>query len=185
MTTEGATETETTEDEEAKRKRGRSGDEDGLRADLAAERKSRQAAQKAVKELETRLKELEDRDKSDAEKAGDRTAAAEARADKAEAEAAKLRVGLEKGLTLRQAMRLQGTTEEELTADADDLMETFPGKGKASETDGEADKGDQGQQGQGRPPSRRPTADLRGGGDPTTPPEDMDPAKLAEFIPRP
>lgn len=172
--TEETSETEETSTEET-------GNADGLKKALAAERKAAAEGRKAVKALEAKLKEFEDRDKTDGEKLADRVAKAEAEAAKATAEAAKLRVGMDKGLTLRQAMRLQGETEEELAADADDLLETFPGKsGEKSETD-EAGKGD----GERRPPSRRPTEDLSGGGDPTNPPEEMDPAKLAAFIPRP
>lgn len=40
-------------------------------------------------------------------------------------EVIKLRVALEKGLTARQAKRLQGTTEEEIEADADEILEDF------------------------------------------------------------
>lgn len=37
-------------------------------------------------------------------------------------------IAAEKGLTLKQAKRLSGTTREELEADADDLLDTFPTK---------------------------------------------------------
>lgn len=72
-----------------------------------------------------RLEELEAAKKTDAEKAADAQKAAEGRATAAEKEAARLRVALRKGLTEAHAKRLVGETEEELEADADDLLSTF------------------------------------------------------------
>jgi len=56
----------------------------------------------------------------------------------------KYRVALEKGLTAKQAKRLQGTTEEELSADADDLLESWGGKSTPPDGDGDDDGDDQG-----------------------------------------
>lgn len=76
-----------------------------------------------------------------------------------------------KGLTHAQAKRLSGSTLEELEADADDLLESFPSSPA------------------GGPPSPKPRQSLSdaasGGTDPQTQEEKVDPAKLAEAIPLP
>lgn len=76
-----------------------------------------------------------------------------------EAELLRLRVAVKHGLPEKIATRLQGSTEEELLADAQELLETFSPK---------------------RPPSQRPTEALRGGGDPTAQPEETDLDRLGE-----
>jgi hypothetical protein len=83
-----------------------------------------------------------------------------------ELEALRLRVAAEKGLTPAQARRLAGTTEEELSADADDLVSTFKTSSEQPPLGG------------------RPAESLRGGSDPTEPAAEMDPAKLAARIGR-
>lgn len=76
-----------------------------------------------------------------------------------------------KGLTPAQAKRLSGSTLEELEADADDLLESFPSSPA------------------GGPPSPKPRQSLSdaasGGTDPQTQEEKVDPAKLADAIPLP
>lgn len=76
-----------------------------------------------------------------------------------------------KGLTPAQAKRLTGTTLEELEADADDLLESFPSSPA------------------GGPPSPKPRPSLSdgasGGSDPQNQEEKVDPAKLADAIPTP
>ena len=52
-------------------------------------------------------------------------AEAESRAKTAQGNLDRLTVGIDKGLTPAQAKRLQGSTIEELQADADELLETF------------------------------------------------------------
>ncbi|MEV4767791.1 hypothetical protein [Micromonospora humida] len=89
----------------------------------------KRALSKANKEAETlrlKLKEYEDRDKSEAEKTAERLTAAEQRAEQAELRALRLEVAAEKGLTPAQAKRLVGASREELEADADDILATFP-----------------------------------------------------------
>lgn len=54
-------------------------------------------------------------------------------------EVLKLRVALKKGLTEVQARRLVGTNEEELEADADELVASFGGSGKSGEGDNDGD----------------------------------------------
>ncbi len=77
-----------------------------------------------------------------------------------------------KGLTAAQAKRLAGATREELEADAEEILEAFP---VSTSTDDSS---------KGRPPSRQPKPELRGGGDPTEEPVETDPAKLAANVPR-
>jgi len=73
-----------------------------------------------------KLAAFEDRDKTEAQKLTERAEAAEKRATDLESRAVRLEVASEKGLTPAQAKRLVGTTREELEADADDLLATFP-----------------------------------------------------------
>jgi len=108
---------------------------------------------------------LSESQKSEQERLNERVAAAERAAAEAETKALRYEVAAERGLTAAQAKRLTGATREEMLADADDLLESFGGAGK-------------------RPPSQKPTENLRGGGDPDDEPEETDPAKLAALHPR-
>lgn len=123
---------------------------------------------KEAEAAEEELQKLKDKDKSDAERAAEKTRSLEDKATQAETELLKLRVALRKGLSETQAKRLVGTTEEELESDADELLESF----KPSEDGGKPK------------PSTKPKEDLKGGGDPTNEPEEMDPRKLAAAVPR-
>lgn len=82
-------------------------------------------------------------------------------------ELARMRVALEKGLTLKQAQRLHGEDEDELSADADDLLEELgisksKKRGKADDEDDDEDDDDKEDTGiRSRPKSR-----LRTSGDP-------------------
>ena len=108
-------------------------------------KRSRENEQRAKSNADAakKLKEIEDRDLSDLQKA-------EKERDEANTELAGLRhtnlvqkVALAKGLTAAQAKRLQGDTEDDLMADADELLslmqpskkpkEPDPGQGKKSE----------------------------------------------------
>lgn len=110
-------------------------DDDGELVDVPrAKAKIRKANQEAkalrerVKELEqaeSRLQELEDAEKSQLDKATERITAAEKRAEEAETRALRLQIAHEKGLTPAQAKRLSGSSQEELEADADELLELF------------------------------------------------------------
>ena len=123
---------------------------------LEAERKARRDAETAKRDLEAKIKEYEDRDKSDGEKLADKIAAAEKRANDAEARALRLEIASAKGLTPAQAKRLVGSTQEELEADADEILEAFPANGGAKP-----------------PPSQKPNPDLKGGTDPSDEPVDV------------
>ena len=119
-----------------------------------------------AKSAQQRLKELEDKDKTEAQRLAEERDTFKTKATEVEGELLRLRVGLAKGLTEAQARRLVGSTQEELEADADELLETFGSTGGTS-----------------APPSRRPTERLRGGGEPDAEPE-PDLRKIAADIPR-
>ena len=96
---------------------------------LAAERRARAAAEKtatsAAKErdrLAARLQELEDRDKTEAQRLADRAQAAETEAEKARTKLLRFEVASSKKLPASWANRLQGSTKEELEADAEALL---------------------------------------------------------------
>lgn len=133
---------------------------------LDEERKARRDAERMLKELQGQMKELEDKDKSETDKLRDQLATITKERDDALSESLRLQVAAEKGLTPAQAKRLVGTSREELEADASEILEAFPVKGATP------------------PPSTKPAADLKGGGEPDTDPVETDPAKLAESVPR-
>jgi hypothetical protein len=103
------------------------------------------------------------------EKLEERAAQAEQKAEAATREAARLRIALKKGLTETQAKRLVGDTEEELEKDADELLKSF------KDDEGGGDDG-----GTRRTPKPR----LRTGAAPSSEPDETDPEKLAEQVPR-
>ncbi len=134
--------------------------------EAASYRKKAQEAEPILK----KYKESEDAKKSETERLTATLTAAEERAKTAELKHLKLEIGLAKGLTAAQCKRLTGETQEELEADADDLIEAFGGS---------KSKDDKGKNLSGRPREK-----LRGGGDPEDEPEETDPRKLAAKIPR-
>lgn len=113
-----------------------------------------------------RFDELEQANKTDIEKATGAQRAAEERAATAERDALKWRVGLKKGLTEAQAKRLVGGTEEELEADADELIASF-GPSDRNRMD----------------PGGRPKEALRSGARPNDEPE-TDVREVVKAIPR-
>jgi uncharacterized membrane protein YqiK len=152
-------------------------DTDGQQVDSEAEvakwkalSRKHEAQAKANAEAARRLKELEDADKSEVTKLNERTVAAEKLAAEAQRELLRLRVASRKGLTEAQAKRLVGETEEELEADAEELLESF-GAPKKSATDNS------------REPTR-PKERLRPGAAPDDEPDETDPRKLAAAVPR-
>lgn len=132
--------------------------------------------------LADKAKELEDASRTDLERATAEAQGHLARADKAEGELLRLRVALRKGLTETQAKRLVGATEDELEADADDLMASFRPK---VDTEPEPDPEPAEPARDDR--RRRPQERLRPGAVPEadTEPEETDPRKLAAMVPRP
>jgi hypothetical protein len=104
--------------------------------------------------LRERAKKAEEAAKDGAEK-GERLTALEA-------ENLRLRVAVKHGLPENLAKRLSGGTEEEMLADAEELLELLGGK---------------------KPPTNQPRERLRGGGDPTAAADETaDLDKFAEAI---
>lgn len=92
------------------------------KAKTVAERQAK-AAQKQVDDMQKRLKAFEDRDKTEAEKLAERATAAEQAAQSATARLLRFEVAASKKLPAGFAGRLQGSTKEELEADADTLLQ--------------------------------------------------------------
>lgn len=129
-----------------------------------------------------------DKNKTQLDKVSEQLAALTERAEKAEVAKLRSDVIAAKKIPPSLAKRLQGKTEEELNADADELLSDW--KAAGGKVDG--DEGEQeGDEGKATPPARpaartgRPREDLRSGA-PTTArePEETNPLKLAELIPR-
>lgn len=124
----------------------------------------------AGREAQKKLKEMEDADKTELQKLQEKTAASEAAAANATLELTRIRVAIRKGLTESQAKRLQGTTEEELEADAEEFLKDL----KPSEESGNHSN-----------LRRTPQERLRSGNRPSDEPEgENDPRKLAAQVSR-
>lgn len=139
---------------------------------IVAERLAREKAKFSdyddLKAQAGKLAEIEDANKSELDKLREEYDALKGTVAATEAKAMRAEVAMAKGLTAAQAKRLVGTTLEELEADADEIAEAFPAASGAKP-----------------PPSQRPAvADLKGGSDPTSDEDTIDPAKLAASIPR-
>lgn len=96
-------------------------DTTSLKSALAKERARAKAAEQERDALKSSIAE----GKTDAERVAGTLAELKARADAADLRAMRAEVAASKGLTPKQAARLQGTTVEELEADADDLVAAF------------------------------------------------------------
>jgi len=102
--------------------------EAGLKA-LHAEREARKVLESRLKELEplaAKARELEEASKTETQKATDRAEVAERRTAELESRLARADVAAAKGLPPSLAVRLVGTTREELEADADELAKLLP-----------------------------------------------------------
>lgn len=137
-----------------------------LRGEEAGELKT---AKDALADAQAQLKQHEDANKTDQQLARERAEEAERQAAVASRDAARLRVALNKGLTETQAKRLVGDTDEELEADADELLASFKTEVEPAGPD---------------PLRRKPRERLRPGAAPAGEPEETDPAKLAAMVPR-
>jgi hypothetical protein len=113
--------------------------------------KKHEARSKENKDAADELKKIKDEKLTDTEKAQKAQKELETGKSSAEQEAMRLRVALRKGLNETQAKRLVGTTEEELEADADELVKTF----KPSQENEEEEEGEQGEGGARRVPRER------------------------------
>ncbi|HET8536558.1 MAG TPA: hypothetical protein VFL73_05185 [Solirubrobacteraceae bacterium] len=117
-------------------------------ADKAADR---------IRKLQSEAKNLRERAKQAETKAGDVDTLTKTNGDLS-AENLRLKVGYKLGLPMALAERLRGNTEEELIADADELVKIAGG----------------------RPTQRKPVEALRGGGAPEQEAEETDVRKLGE-----
>ncbi len=135
-------------------------------------RNDRKKDRDRLEELEKQERERNDAAKTEEQRREEAQQLAQKEAKDAKIEAARLRVALAKGLTETQAKRLVGETQEELEADADELLATF-------KTD---DDDSQELDGHGRPRERTP----RSGAAPNnqTGVDTDDPDKLAAQVPR-
>lgn len=120
------------------------------------------------------MRKASDSSKSEMDKVREQIAGLEERAQKAEREALVAKVAQAKKLPTALAGRLTGATQEELEADADELIDAL-----GIDTS-ETDKNDDGKPSH----SRRPQERLKPGASPDTDPVETDPIKLAEQIPR-
>lgn len=143
-----------------------------------------EAQAKANADAAKKLAALEEADKTESQKAADKAAGAEQRATTAEARLTRLEVALDKapqGMPLAKvrklAGRLTGDSREDLETDAEELFADF-----APETGDDDANGKGGSDGDGT--RRRPTERLRPGNVPDAEPEETEPAKLAEAVPR-
>ncbi|HET7388433.1 MAG TPA: hypothetical protein VFJ19_17405 [Nocardioidaceae bacterium] len=150
-----ASRTDEGEPEEAASKSGDKVDLERFKAKISR-------ANREAENLRKRLKEYEDRDKSDSEKLTEDRDSHKSRADKAESELARYKVAAAKGLTPGQAKRLVGSTEDELAADADEMLAELGGTSTST---------------------TKPKERLRGGGEPDDEPEE-DISKVVADIPR-
>lgn len=136
---------------------------------LDDERKARREAERKLKEAADQLKELQDKDKTEIDKLRDENADLKNKLSASDAKSLRADVAMSKGLTAAQAKRLVGTTQEELEADADEILTAFPSQSGGGATP---------------PPSKKPAPDLKGGSEPNDDSVEMNPAKLAESVPR-
>lgn len=117
--------------------------EDALSA-LTKARQDAAAHRKKVRELEPKAKAHDERteaEKSERQKAEDRAAAAEKRVADLERESLKAKVAAAKKLPPALAARLQGETQEDLEADADELLESLGDTGGSGAGAGDGDGG--------------------------------------------
>lgn len=117
--TETTEETQETTAETQETKTLTQADIDKIVQERVARERAKYADYDDLKAKAEKLAEFEEAQKSEADKLKDRIAELEPTAK----EASRLRVALEKGLTVAQAKRLVGETEEDLAADADQLLE--------------------------------------------------------------
>ena len=122
----------------------------------------REAQEKAAK-----YDEYESSQKTELQRAIERAEAAEKSATEFKQSKLRMDVALAKGLDAAQAKRLVGETQEDLEADADELLTAF----------GKSDSSDDGAR------RRRPASELRGGSDPTSGSgANLTPDQLAKMI---
>lgn len=139
-----------------------------LLTDTRQEAASYRVKYQEIKPLAEKAQELEEAGKTELQRALDELGTVKTQLTPVQQENARLKVAMQKGLTLEQAERLKGATVEELTADADALLVLFGNTNTTEQT----------------PPFGRPKENLRGGSNPAQVPEDMNPTTLAAKVRR-
>jgi hypothetical protein len=176
-TTTSQEEEETEETTEANESEETAFDEDKAKAKIAKANREAANLRKRLKELEPKAKkadELENEKKSESERLTEAKTKLEREASEAKQDAMRMRVALKKGLSETQAKRLVGETEEDLEADADELLDSFKPKEDDETQEDESTK---------KKPSR-PRERLKPGTAPSAEPDETDPAKLAAAVSR-
>lgn len=138
MPEQQTTESETEEEEQQEQQQQQSGEDPELAKWKRIARENEKRA-KANADAARKLAEIEDRDKSELQKANERAEAAEQAAAAAALSALRAQVALDKQLPAKLAARLQGSTAEELAADAEELLAEL-GKKAPPRFDGGAGK---------------------------------------------
>lgn len=146
----------------------------GKRA-LDAERKARKAAEKRAQDAEAKVKQAEDAEKTEVQRLTDLVDELKKRAEEAEAKALRFTIAAAKELSLAQARRLVGSTQEELEADADAMRSELGLNKEESEEDTKEEKQE------AKDESGRPKENLRAGAS-NEEDEQPDSAKLADEI---
>lgn len=131
-------------------------------------------------EAAAKLKVAEDAQKTAEQLLQEKTAELETRLNASDARAMRAEVAAEKGLTPAQAKRLQGSTPEELAADADELLGMFkPPAGKGGDEENGSGKDKDDEKDGGKPPEG-----LKPGASNKPDTGEKDPSKIVENIPR-
>jgi membrane protein involved in colicin uptake len=127
VTDEGGSATDTGQQDDVSAGLGEGGKKalDAERKARGAAEKQAAAAQKKAEDLARRLQAIEDRDKTETQKLAEAKTAAEREAATAKQELMRYRVAAAKKLPAALADRLKGSTEDEMTEDADRLLEVF------------------------------------------------------------
>lgn len=119
--TDATSETQTTTETEAPRNEDKQLGEAGEKA-LEAFKTRAKDAERQSKELAEKVKEFEDRDKSELEKLTGKIESLSEKNAQFEAENLRLRIAGNKQLPTELIDRLKGSTQEEIEADADELL---------------------------------------------------------------
>ena len=125
---EGGNEPENEQDPQEGAEEAEEGSDDDDKDDEDSEEWDRDRAMSKIKKANAEARAQRERAKAAEDKAAGADEAG-ARADKAEARALKLEVGYDLGLPKSLALRLQGTTTEELTKDAETLLREISPRG--------------------------------------------------------
>lgn len=147
-------------------------DVDRIVQDRVAKEKAKYSDYDELKAKAGKVDEQEAANKSELDKMREQLETVTKAQVESDRKALRAEVAMAKGLTAAQAKRLAGDTREELEADADEILEAFPVATNDSSTKSKT------------VPTNRPKPDLKGGNEPDEGPVELDPAKLAEAVPR-